>query len=265
MLPADARAMFEDSTQAEGARRRGGWPLAASALLHLAAVAALAFGAGRGPAVHPGEPPIDVVFLREALERGSSAAAAAAPPASPAERRAARERQAMLDRLVQPTMVPDSAIPGTAATPQSGAAAADPAGRAAAAEPDLPAAAGGGVTPPEIVDSSRVRPDYPEAAQRAGLEGQVVLRAIIDRQGRARQVQVLRGLGLGLDEAAVAAVRQWKFRPAIRNGSPVEVIYILSVYFRLEPPEGDSPSPPAHPPAAARGSLPARPAPPAAN
>jgi TonB family protein len=253
MLPADDRAMFEDSTQAEGARRRGGWPLAASALLHLAVVAALAFGAGRGPAVHPGEPPIDVVFLREALERGSSAAAAAAPPASPAERRAARERQAMLDRLVQPTTVPDSAIPGTAAAPQSGAAAADPAGRAAAAEPDLPAAAG---------ESSRVRPDYPEAAQRAGLEGQVVLKAIIDRQGRARQVQVLRGLGLGLDEAAVAAVGQWKFRPATRHGSPVEVIYVLSVYFRLEPPEGDSPSPPAHPPAAARGSLPA---PPAAN
>jgi TonB family protein len=261
MLPADARAMFEDSTQAEGARRRGGWPLAASALLHLAAVAALALGAGRGPAVHRGERQIDVVFLREALESGSPATAA---PASPAERRAARERQAMLDRLVQPTIVPETAIPGAAAKRQAGAGA-DPAGGTAAAEPDLPVAAGGNVTGPEIVESSRVRPDYPEAAQRAGLEGQVVLRAVIDRQGRARDVQVMRGLGLGLDEAAVAAVRRWKFRPATRYGSPVEVVYILSVYFRLEAPEGASPSPPAHPPAGARGTPPAPPAPPASN
>jgi TonB family protein len=216
--------MFEDLAQRHGMRRRSGWPLAASVLLHLAAVGALALGAARSPGPGEGERPIDVLFLRGALEGGRPAPAA---PVSPAERQAERERQAMLDRLVQPTIVPDGARPAGAADP-AGATGGAPSG-----EPDLPVDAGGGVTRPELVESSRVDPIYPEAAQRAGLEGLVVLRATIDERGRVGDLEVLRGLGLGLDEAAVAAVRHWRFRPATRAGKPVKVIYILSVYFRL--------------------------------
>jgi protein TonB len=218
--------MFEDSVQSQGKRRRSRWPLAASVLLHVAAVATLVAGAarssGRGPG--DGQRPIDVLFLRAAIEGGGPAPAA---PASPAQRQAERERQAMLDRLVQPTVVPDGARPGS----RAGSAAAG--GGAPPGEPELPVDAGGGVTRPELVESSRVDPIYPEAAQRAGLEGLVVLRATIDERGRVGDLQVLRGLGLGLDEAAVAAVRRWRFRPATRDGRPVKVLYILSVYFRL--------------------------------
>jgi protein TonB len=219
--------MFEDSLQRQGTQRRGGWPLAASVLLHAAAVAALVVGAARssGPDPGDGQRPIDVLFLRAAIEGGAPAPAA---PASPAERRAERERQAMLDRLVQPTVVPDGARPGSAADSAAAAGGGAPPGA-----PDLPVDAGGGVTRPELVESSRVDPIYPEEAQRAGLEGLVVLRATIDERGRVGDLQVLRGLGRGLDEAAVAAVRRWRFRPATRDGKPVKVVYVLSVYFRL--------------------------------
>lgn len=229
MLLADAQSMFEDSIAPRGRGSSGGQLLAISVLLHLAVLAGLLLatgGAGGG-----GGRPIDVLLL----SAPPAPDPAAAPPTA-AERQAAQQRQAMLDHLVQPTAVPDTPAPGAATDPATGSSSA--AGSAAAsastaAGADLPADAGGSVSRPVIIDSTRTLPDYPAAAQRAGLEGMVVVRAVIDEQGRVGDVQVLRGLGLGLDEAAVAAVRRWRFHPATRAGKPVKVNYVLSVYFRL--------------------------------
>jgi protein TonB len=94
-----------------------------------------------------------------------------------------------------------------------------------------PMRVGGEIQEPTLI--SRVNPVYPELARRARLEGPVILQAIIDRQGVVKEVEVLRGLGLGLDEAAVEAVSQWQYTPTFYNGRPVEVILTVTVIFEL--------------------------------
>jgi periplasmic protein TonB len=231
--------MFEDSTRQQATARRSAWPLAISVLLHVGAIAALVVAGAGGPAPGAGERPIDVLFLRLATDAAEAPAAAA----SPAERQAARERQAMLDRLVQPTAIPDAG-PAAAATapgaPRAGAPgsfATAPAGaESPGGEADLPVEAGGGVVSPVLIESSGVQPVYPEEALRAGLEGLVVLEAVVDERGRVGdKITVVRRLGHGFDEAAVAAVRQWRFRPATRNGKPIKVRRIFPLLFRLQP------------------------------
>ncbi len=88
----------------------------------------------------------------------------------------------------------------------------------------------GGIEPPETIDAPA--PRYPELARLAGREGLVVLQAVIDRQGRVRDVRVLRGAPFGMTEAAAEAVRGWRFRPARRDGQPVAVYYQLTVRFQ---------------------------------
>ena len=78
-----------------------------------------------------------------------------------------------------------------------------------------------------------VDPQYTEIARKARIQGRVTLRATIDQQGDITDVEVLRGLQMGLTEAAVAAVRQWKFKPATLNGRPVAVYFNLTVTFQL--------------------------------
>ncbi|HEV3073332.1 MAG TPA: energy transducer TonB [Thermoanaerobaculia bacterium] len=223
--------MFESSTPQQATARRSAWPLAISVLLHVGAITALVVAGARGPGPEAGERPIDILFLRAA---NGAAEAPAAAATSPAERQAARERQAMLDRLVQPTVIPGTEPAATAAaapgTPRPAGA------EAPAGETDLPVEAGGGVVSPVLIESSGVTPVYPEEALRAGLEGLVVLEAIVDERGRVgHDIKVVRRLGHGFDEAAVAAVRQWRFRPATRDGKPIKVRRIFPIVFRLQP------------------------------
>ena len=228
--------MFEDSTPRQATARRSAWPLAISVLLHAGAIAALVVAGARGPAADAGERPIDILFLRaaRAARPADDAAEAPAAAASPAERLAARERQAMLDRLVQPTGIPGT---GPAAAAVAAPGTPGPAGaEAPGGEADLPVDAGGGVVGPVLIESSGVKPVYPEEALRAGLEGLVVLEAIVDERGRVgHDIKVVRRLGHGCDEAAVAAVRQWRFRPATRDGKPIKVRRIFPILFRLQP------------------------------
>jgi len=86
-------------------------------------------------------------------------------------------------------------------------------------------------TPPQPVKP--IIPDYPEMARKAGIEGMVVLLVLIDKEGKVRDVQVRKGIGAGLDEAAVAAVRQTPFTPAIQNSRPVAVWMSVPIRFRL--------------------------------
>jgi TonB family protein len=92
---------------------------------------------------------------------------------------------------------------------------------------------GGGVTRPEIL-SQGSKPQYTEAARKARISGVVILEAIIDEQGDVTNVRVLKGLPMGLDQAAVDAVQTWKFKPAMLEGKPVKVYYVLTVNFQVD-------------------------------
>jgi len=94
-----------------------------------------------------------------------------------------------------------------------------------------PMRVGGDIQEPERI--VYVAPEYPELARRARMEGFVILQAVIDKQGNVKDVEVLRGLGLGLDVAAQDAVKQWKYTPTFYNGRPVEVILTVNVVFQL--------------------------------
>jgi protein TonB len=91
--------------------------------------------------------------------------------------------------------------------------------------------AGGGVSAPVLL--YKVEPEYSEEARKAKVQGAVVLYVEVDPAGRARDVRVVRSLGLGLDEKAIEAVSKWKFRPGYKNGRPVTVVATIEVNFRL--------------------------------
>jgi TonB family protein len=90
---------------------------------------------------------------------------------------------------------------------------------------------GNGVSAPSIL--YKEEPEYTEQARNAKLNGMVLLNLEIDPSGRARNVRVLRGLGLGLDENAVAAIGKWRFRPGYKDGRPVTTSVQIAVRFRL--------------------------------
>jgi TonB family protein len=75
---------------------------------------------------------------------------------------------------------------------------------------------------------------YPEEARKAKFQGVVQLQIVVSPDGRARDIQVVRGPGLGLDEQAVAAVKTWRFKPALGpNRVAVPTQIIIEVQFRL--------------------------------
>ncbi len=90
---------------------------------------------------------------------------------------------------------------------------------------------GGGVSAPRAVYTPD--PDYSEEARKAKYQGVVVLWLIVGPDGRPRDMHVTRSLGMGLDQKAMEAVRQWKFEPAMMQGKPVAVQISVEVNFRL--------------------------------
>jgi periplasmic protein TonB len=90
---------------------------------------------------------------------------------------------------------------------------------------------GGGVSAPSVI--YRVEPTYSEEARKAKYQGVVVLSAIVRKDGTIQILKVVRGLGLGLDENAISALKQWKFRPGMKNGIPVDVALNIEVNFSL--------------------------------
>ena len=88
----------------------------------------------------------------------------------------------------------------------------------------------GGLPPAPI---TRVEPGYSEEARLAKLQGTVKIALIVDAEGNPKDPVVIGSLGLGLDEKAVEAVKQWKFRPATVGGKPVAAKVTIEVNFRL--------------------------------
>jgi len=77
-------------------------------------------------------------------------------------------------------------------------------------------------------------PAYPDAARSDGIEGDVHFELIVGTSGAVESARVVRGIGHGLDEAALRAARQFRFNPAIKAGRPVRVRMAWSVQFRLQ-------------------------------
>lgn len=77
------------------------------------------------------------------------------------------------------------------------------------------------------------QPKYPEMARKAGVEGMVILNVLIDKNGKVRDIRVIKGIGAGLDEAATEAARQSTWTPAIQNHKPVAVWVSLPMRFKL--------------------------------
>ncbi|MFL2983803.1 MAG: energy transducer TonB [Candidatus Neomarinimicrobiota bacterium] len=85
------------------------------------------------------------------------------------------------------------------------------------------------------VAMSPIRPIYPEIAQEAGIEGVVIVQAFIDEKGRVKETLILKGVpNTGLDEAAMAAIRKTRFRPAKQRERAVGVWISIPVNFRLK-------------------------------
>ena len=85
------------------------------------------------------------------------------------------------------------------------------------------------------VAMSPIRPVYPEIAQEAGIEGVVVVQAFIDEKGRVKETLILKGVpNTGLDEAAMAAIRKTRFRPAKQRERAVGVWISIPVNFKLK-------------------------------
>jgi TonB family protein len=90
---------------------------------------------------------------------------------------------------------------------------------------------GGGVTPP--VPIYRVEPQFSELGRDAGFQGTVLIKVVVDAEGQVQDPRVIKAVGLGLDETAMAAVQQWKFKPGTKDGQPVPVFAQIEVSFRL--------------------------------
>jgi TonB family protein len=89
----------------------------------------------------------------------------------------------------------------------------------------------GGPTRPRLVYGPG--PEYSDQARKANVEGTVQLKVTVNENGDVADVQVTKGLGSGLDEKAIAAVRTWKFKPGTKDGTPVSSEISVDVSFHL--------------------------------
>jgi periplasmic protein TonB len=90
---------------------------------------------------------------------------------------------------------------------------------------------GAGIDPPTLI--KEVRPIYTDEARRQRIQGDVVLEIVVRSDGSVGSIRVRHSLGGGLDQRAIEAVRQWRFNPARRHGTPVDVAVEVAVEFKL--------------------------------
>ena len=96
--------------------------------------------------------------------------------------------------------------------------------------PAKPKRVGGELQAPALIH--RVEPDYPGVAVAGQVSGTVILEATVNESGAVTEVHVLRSILL-LDQAAIKAVKQWRYQPLVLNGQPVPFILVVTVTFSL--------------------------------
>ena len=146
-----------------------------------------------------------------------------------------REREGQIERAVE---APDSRGPGdnggigssqgTGNGEGRGAGIGDGEGGGTGGGPYRP---GSGMEPPRLLHE--VKAEYTDDARRQGITGDVLLEIVVRHDGGVGDVRVLQGLGAGLDERAITAVKQWQFNPARRKSAPVDVLVEVAVEFTL--------------------------------
>ena len=135
-----------------------------------------------------------------------------------------------LQRAGEPQPVASAAAPDVALAQQQSRPGVMPQQAAEAAWHPEAVRVGGDIKPPEkVVD---VKPVYPAAAQAARVQGVVLCGILVGTDGKVEDVRVLRSIPL-LDQAALDAVRRWEFSPTLRNGTPIPVVFTVTVNFRL--------------------------------
>lgn len=113
----------------------------------------------------------------------------------------------------------DSSPDATATQPKENTS---PSGRRVYTEAD-------GISGPKVLH--KVDPSYTEAARKARFSGTNLLRVVIDVDGKAKDIKVVKGIGYGLDEEAIECVQQWNFAPATKDGKPVPFEGTIEVNF----------------------------------
>jgi protein TonB len=181
---------------------------------------------------HRAESPPRPLPIQLQLQSPSTAASAVKPPVP--------MKRAVDSATPQPKDAPPSTTTAPIASAASPAphAAPVPSGAAAAAPAANPARSLATEERQPTVDASfrgnRI-PDYPQMSRRLGEQGTVVLRVMISPDGRAGEIQLSKSSGHArLDRAAIEAVREWRFVPALKGGRPVAAWYEWRWEFRLE-------------------------------
>jgi protein TonB len=92
---------------------------------------------------------------------------------------------------------------------------------------------GGSLVSPEVI--KQVRPNYTSSALQARVRGLVIMDAVVLADGSVGDVKVVRSLDrtFGLDDEAIKAVKQWRFRPGKRSGDPVPMMVSVEMVFEL--------------------------------
>jgi TonB family protein len=181
----------------------------------------------RAKAVWQGDPAVRQTLTREAAdlqERALALKRAGVPP------------RAGLENALLP--VPPPAPPRPQAAPQMPPPPPPPPPRRVGSAPrettgglaGQPVRVGGAIKEPRKLKD--VRPEYPSIAKEARVQGVVILECTISPEGTVADARVLRGIPL-LDQAAIAAVKQWIYQPTLLNGEPVPVIMTVTVNFTL--------------------------------
>ena len=88
-----------------------------------------------------------------------------------------------------------------------------------------------GLSPPSLIN--RVEPQYTEEAKNGKIEGTVTIGLEVNAEGKAQNIYIIKSLDQGLDEQAIAAIKQWTFKPGEKDGKPVIVAATIEVNFRL--------------------------------
>jgi len=77
----------------------------------------------------------------------------------------------------------------------------------------------------------RVEPEFTQEALDAGVTGRVFVSLVVRADGSAEELKVVRGLGYGLDEKAIACIKQWEFKPGTKDGTPIDVHVTVELPF----------------------------------